>query len=179
MRKFTLFLAFIFMIGMQILQAQDRDISGVVTSSEDGQPIPGVQVIVKGTQLGVVTDLDGKYSLKVPATATTLVFKFVGMATQEITIGTLTTINVVMSVDVLNIEGVVVTALGISREKKSLGYSTQELGGEEINQIKTDNFINSLSVKVAGVQVKTNGNMGGSTNILIRGSSRSPVTTRR
>ncbi|MBM3437243.1 MAG: hypothetical protein FJY07_13635, partial [Bacteroidetes bacterium] len=70
MRKFTLFLAFIFMIGMQILQAQDREISGVVTSSDDGQPIPGVQVIVKEAQnIGVVTDLSGKYSLKVPATA--------------------------------------------------------------------------------------------------------------
>lgn len=171
MRKFTLFVAFIFMIGMQILQAQDREISGVVTSSEDSQPIPGVQVLIKGTQLGVVTDLDGKYSLKVPATATTLIFKFVGMTTQEITIGTSKTINVVMNPDVLNIEGVVVTALGISREKKSLGYATQELGGEEINQVKTDNFISQLSGKVAGVQVKTNGNMGGSTNILIRGSS--------
>jgi TonB-linked SusC/RagA family outer membrane protein len=171
MRKFTLFLAFIFLVGMQILQAQDRDISGTVTSSDDGQGIPGVQVLIKGTQLGVTTDLDGKFTLKVPASATTLIFKYVGMGTQEIPIGTQTTFKVVMSPDVLNIEGVVVTALGISREKKSLGYATQELGGEEINQIKTDNFVNSLAGKVAGVQIKSNGNMGGSTNILIRGSS--------
>lgn len=159
------------MIGMQILQAQERELSGVVTSSDDGQPIPGVQVVVKGTTVGVVTDLDGKYTLKIPATATTLIFKFVGMATQEITVGTQTNLNVTMTADVMNIEGVVVTALGISREKKSLGYAAQDLGGEEISQVKSANFMSQLSGKVSGVQVKTNGNMGGSTNILIRGSS--------
>ncbi len=169
MRKFTLFLAFIF-IGMQIF-AQDREIKGTVISSDDGQPIPGVQVLVKGTSTGTITDLDGNYTIKVPESATTLVFRFVGMATQEVEIGSQTTIDVSMEPDVLHLEGVVVTALGISREKKSLGYATQELSGEEINQVKTDNFINTLSGKAAGVQVRTTGNLGGSSNILIRGSS--------
>jgi len=170
MRKFTLFLAFIF-IGMQVIFAQEREISGTVTSSDDGQPIPGVQVVVKGTSTGTVTDLDGKYAIKVPESATTLVYRFVGMTPQEIEIGTQSVINVSMEPDVLNLEGVVVTALGISREKKSLGYATQELGGDEINQVKTDNFINTLSGKAAGVQIKSTGNLGGSSNILIRGSS--------
>ncbi|MBN2174965.1 MAG: SusC/RagA family TonB-linked outer membrane protein [Bacteroidales bacterium] len=170
MRKFTLFLAFIF-IGMQLLQAQNREITGAVTSSDDGQPIPGVQVLVKGTTTGTVTDLDGKYSIDAPASATTLIFRFVGMATKEVEIGTQSVIDVVMEPDILNLEGVVVTALGISREKKSLGYATQELTGDEINQVKTDNFINTLSGKAAGVQVKNSGNLGGSSNILIRGSS--------
>jgi TonB-linked SusC/RagA family outer membrane protein len=160
-----------FFIGMQIVQAQDREITGTVTGADDGKPIPGVQVVVKGTNTGTVTDLDGKYTIMVPSTAQVLVFKFVGMVTQEITIGDQKSISVVMEADVLNLEGVTVTALGISREKKSLGYATQELTGEEINQVKSANFISTLSGKAAGVQVKTNGNIGGSTNILIRGSA--------
>ncbi|GAB4322733.1 MAG: SusC/RagA family TonB-linked outer membrane protein [Bacteroidales bacterium] len=169
MRKFTLFLAFIF-IGMQLM-AQERDIKGTVTSADDGQPIPGVQVLVKGTTKGTVTDLDGKYTLRVPETAKTLVFRFVGMATQEVEIAGQSTIDVVMEPDIMRLEGVVVTALGISREKKSLGYATQELSGEEINTVKTDNFISTLSGKAAGVQIKNTGNIGGSANIVIRGSS--------
>ena len=171
MRKFTLFLAFMFFIGMQFLHAQDRDISGKVISSDDGLPIPGVQVVVKATSIGTVTGLDGKYSLSVPASATTLVFSFIGMTPQEITIGSQTSIDISMEPDVFNIEGVVVTALGISREKKSLGYATQELSGDELNQVKSNNFISTLSGKAAGVQVKSTGNMGGSSNVIIRGSS--------
>ena len=171
MRKFTLFLAFLFM-GMQIY-AQDRDISGTVVSSDDGLPIPGVQVLIQGTSLGTITDLDGKYTIQVSGSDVNavLVFRFVGMVTQNIPIGDQTTIDVSMDPDVLNIEGVVVTALGISREKKSLGYATQELGGDEINQVKSNNFINSLSGKAAGVKIQNTGNMGGSSNIIIRGAS--------
>lgn len=171
MRKFTLFLAFTFFMGMQLLQAQDRDVSGTVTSKDDGQPIPGVQVLVDGTTTGTISDLDGNYSIKVPQSAKILVFRFVGMATQEIVIGTQTQINVVMEADIMNIEGVVVTALGISREKKSLGYATQEVTGAEVNTVKSDNFINSMSGKVSGVQIKNNTNMGGSTNVIIRGNT--------
>jgi len=171
MRKFTLFLAFMFFIGMQFLQAQDKDISGTITSSDDGQPIPGVQVVVKGTTIGTVTDLDGKYTLSVPETATTLVYTYVGMASQEVTIGSQTEISVVLEPDVLNLEGVVVTALGISREKKSLGYAVQEVDGDELNTVRNTNFVNSISGKVSGVQIRQSNTMGGSANILIRGSS--------
>jgi TonB-linked SusC/RagA family outer membrane protein len=171
MRKFTLFFAFIFFIGMHYVQAQDRDISGTISSADDKKPIPGVQVVVEGTTVGTVTNLDGFYELKVPATAKRLVYSFIGMVSQIIEIGTQTTINVTMQTDLLNLEGVTVTALGISREKKSLGYATQELSGTEINQVKSNNFISTLSGKAAGVQVKSTGNMGGSANILIRGSS--------
>jgi TonB-linked SusC/RagA family outer membrane protein len=171
MRKFTLFLAFTLFLGMQALQAQDREITGTVTSSDDGQPIPGVQVVVKATTLGTVTGLDGNYKLSVPESAKTLVFTFIGMASQEIEIGSQTTIDVVMEPDILNIEGVVVTALGISREKKSLGYATQEISGDDVNQVKGDNFINSMSGKVSGVQIKNNTNIGGSSNVIIRGST--------
>jgi len=142
-----------FFLGMQVLQAQDREISGTVTSSDDGQPIPGVQVVVKATTLGTVTGLDGNYKLSVPESAKVLVYTFIGMASQEIEIGSQTTIDVAMEADILNIEGVVVTALGISREKKSLGYATQEISGDQVNAVKGDNFINSMSGKVSGHRV--------------------------
>ncbi|MCF8367768.1 MAG: SusC/RagA family TonB-linked outer membrane protein [Bacteroidales bacterium] len=171
MRKFTLFLAFIFFIGMQFLQAQDREIKGTITSSDDGQPIPGVQVLVKGTTTGTVTNLDGKYTLAVPETAKILVFRFVGMATQEVAIGSQTEIAVVMEPDVLNLEGVVVTALGISREKKSLGYAVQEVDGADLNQVRETNFVNSISGRVSGVHVRQSNTMGGSANVLIRGTT--------
>jgi len=141
-----------------------------VTSKEDGGALPGVTVAVKGTTTGSVTDVSGTYKISVPASATTLVFTFVGMKTQEVEIGTQTTINVVLESSATNLEGVVVTALGITREKKSLGYSTQEVKGDLVQSVKTDNFINTLSGKVSGVQIKKNTNIGGSTNIVMRGS---------
>ena len=171
MRKFTLFVAFIFFIGVQFLQAQDREIKGTVTSSDDGQPIPGVQVMVKGTTIGTVTDLDGNYTLSVPESAKTLIYRFVGMATQEIEIGSQTEIAVVLDPDVLNLEGVVVTALGISREKKSLGYSVQEVDGADLNQVRETNFVNSISGRVSGVHIRQSNTMGGSANVLIRGTT--------
>jgi TonB-linked SusC/RagA family outer membrane protein len=171
MRKFTLFLAFIFFIGMQFLHAQDRGISGTVTSADDGQPIPGVQVVVKGTTVGTVTDLDGKFALTVPETAKVLVFTFVGMASQEVTLGSQTEFTISMEPDVMNLEGVVVTALGISREKKSLGYAVTEVEGENLNTVRDVNFVNTISGKVAGVQIRQANTMGGSANVLIRGSS--------
>ncbi|MFP4470545.1 MAG: TonB-dependent receptor plug domain-containing protein, partial [Bacteroidales bacterium] len=171
MRKFTLFLALMFFIGMQVVQAQTRTITGTVTNAEDGSTIPGVSVVVKGTTFGTTTDLQGTYSLNVPPDAETLVFSFVGMKAVERAIGVDNVINVALEPEITAIEGVVVTALGITREKKSLGYSTQEVTGDELNKVKSQDFISNLSGKAAGVQVKTNNNMGGSTNIVIRGNS--------
>ncbi len=171
MRKFTLFLALIFFIGMQVAQAQTSTITGTVTNAEDGSTIPGVSVVVKGTTFGTTTDLQGKFTLNVPPDAQSLIFSFVGMKTAEMEIGGQSVINVSLEPEITAIEGVVVTALGITREKKSLGYATQELGGDDLNNVKRDNFISSLSGKAAGVQVKTNNNMGGSTNIIIRGNA--------
>lgn len=171
MRKFTLFLAFLFFVGMQVVQAQDKALTGTVTSSEDGQPIPGVQVVVKGTTLGTITDLDGNFSLTAPSDATALVFTYIGMASQEIAIGTETNFTVTMEPDILNLEGVVVTALGITREKKSLGYAVQEVSGEELTQVRETNVVNSISGKVSGVQIRQSPTMGGSANVLIRGTT--------
>jgi len=170
MRKFTMILALLLMVGLQGVFAQTRNISGVVTSADDGSSIPGVTVLVKGTTIGTTTDLDGKYSLSVPTQYNTLIFSFVGMKTQEVTIGESNTIDIILQADVLVMDEVVVTALGIPREKKSLGYSTQEVQGDQVNIVKRDNFVNSLQGQVAGLNITTTTNMGGSTNVLLRGA---------
>lgn len=159
----TLFIALL----VQISFAQDRVVSGIV-SDNSGLPLPGVNVLVKGTTMGTQTDFDGKFSIKAEPTQT-LVFNFVGMKTQEMK-ATSTTVNVKMQDDAIELEGVVVTALGVTREKKSLGYSAQKLEGNAINQTPTNNFTNNLSGKVAGLEVRRNSNFGGSTNIVLRGT---------
>ena len=170
MKKLTIFLAFLLFVGFQA--AAQMQITGTVTGAEDGSPIPGVSVVVKNnTTIGTTTDMDGKYSLTVPSSAEVLVFSFVGMKNHEQTIAGRSVINVAMEAEVVEMDEVIVTALGISREKKSLGYSAQEVGGEDLNKIKNENVVNSLSGKVAGVQIKNNTNFGGSSNIVIRGSS--------
>jgi len=171
MRKFTVLLVFLFLAGLQFANAQTKTISGKVTSSEDGKGIPGVTVQVKGTTTGTTTDLDGNFSIAVAPDATTLIFSFVGMKTVDTEIGGRTTINITMEPEAQLMDEVVVTALGISRKKKSLGYATQTLGGDDVSQVKNDNFINNLQGKSAGVNIKVNNNMGGSTNVIIRGSS--------
>ncbi|MBN2615909.1 MAG: SusC/RagA family TonB-linked outer membrane protein [Bacteroidales bacterium] len=172
MRKVTMLLLFLLFVGLNFALAQTRTISGTVTSSDDGKPLPGVTVQLKGTTVGTTTDFNGKYSLNVDLKqGNVLVFSFVGMATQEISIGNSNTINVVMKSSAMAINEVVVTALGISREKKSLGYATQNVSGAELDVAKPDNMINSLSGRVSGVTIRNSGNMGGSSNILIRGAT--------
>jgi len=171
MKKIVLLLAF-FAIGLQVLMAQTKEITGKVTSSEDGGAIPGVTVSVKGTTMGTITNMDGVFTLKVPQDSKTLVVSFVGMTSQEVTIGSQSTINVQLSPDMVAVDEVVVTALGVSREKKSLGYSVQDVKGNELAQAKENNVINSLSGKVSGVQItNSSGAVGSSSRIIIRGAS--------
>lgn len=170
MRKFTILLALLLFIGMQSVLAQKK-ISGTVTSSEDGKGIPGATVLVKSTTNGVITDVDGKYTLNVKD-GKILVFSFVGMTTKEVVIENQTVINVVLDPESKTLEGVVVTALGISREKKALGYSVQDVKGDELSKARETNVINSLSGKVAGMQISgSSGTMSGSSRVLIRGAS--------
>ncbi len=171
MRKFTLFIAFLFFVGMQVVQAQDREIKGTVTNPDDGQPLPGVQVVVKGTTIGTVTDLNGFYSLNVPPDAETLVFKYIGFEEKEVAIGDQAEINMELAESMTALDEIVVTALGVTREKKALGYSVQDVSGDEINVANETNVINSLSGKVSGLQITSSGNMGGSSRVLIRGAS--------
>ena len=147
-----------------------RQVTGTVTAEEDGSPVPGVNVIVKGTAAGTVTDIDGNYQLGVPDNGGVLVFSFIGLATEEVEIGNQSQIDMVMTADIKQLTEVVVTALGISREKASLGYSTQEVDGEELARAKEPNFINSLQGQVAGVQITgTQGALGGASRVTIRG----------
>jgi TonB-linked SusC/RagA family outer membrane protein len=153
-------------------QAQERIIQGTVTSLEDGSALPGVNVILQGTSQGTVTDYDGKYSIEVPGNATTLVFSYIGYTTREVEIGNQTVIDLTMAVNTTTLEDIVVTALGVERESKALGYSVTEIQGRDLTEARETNLVNSLSGKIAGVQV-TNGNSGaGSTSrIVIRGES--------
>lgn len=170
MRKFGIMLAFLIFAGMQIVLAQTT-ITGLVSSSEDGQPIPGAAVLVKGTTIGVTTDVNGHYSLKVPANSKTLQYQFVGMITKEVTIGTQSVINVVLEPEIMSIEGVVVTALGISREKKALGYAAQAVTNEDLTRSGSSNLSIALQGKVTGVEIKPSSGMpGASSQIVIRGA---------
>ena len=114
---------------------QGVQITGTVTSAEDGGGLPGVSVVVKGTQLGAITDADGRYSLSVPNNSSVLVFSFIGYASQEVLVDGKTTINLALEANMETLGEVVVTALGIEREERSLGYSVGEVKGEGLTRI--------------------------------------------
>jgi TonB-linked SusC/RagA family outer membrane protein len=156
---------------LPVIGQQQPAVTGTATD-ETGQPLPGVTVVVKGTTQGTVTNADGEYSLSnIPENAT-LVFSFVGMRTQEIVVRDQTRIDVRMEEETIGLDDVVVTALGITREKKSLGYSVGEVGGEELNVTPQVGVLNSMQGKVAGLQIsQTYGIRGSSVNMTIRGAS--------
>lgn len=149
--------------------AQERTVTGKVTSSEDGSGVPGVSILLKGTTSGTVSDASGSYSLSVPSAGGTLVFSFVGLVTQEVEIGTRSNVDVKMESDVRQLSEVVVTAQNIERNKNELPYSTQSVAGAQITQARSANFVTSLSGRVAGMDVRSTNAMGGSTNVVIRG----------
>jgi len=170
MKKITFLLASLFFIGLQALQSQNRTITGKVTSSEDKKGIPGVTVLIKGTTTGAISDLDGKYSLIVTPSAKVLVYSFVGMKTKEVPIGTENVIDVELVQDVTNMEAIVVTAIGVKKSEKSLGYSATQITGDEITKTQDRSVINSLQGKVAGVNITTSSsNPGASTRVFSRG----------
>jgi TonB-linked SusC/RagA family outer membrane protein len=151
MKKILLFS--FFMILTSLAWAQNRTIDGTVTSNEDGTALPGVSVILKGTQNGTITDIDGNYQLSVPSTGGVLVFSFVGMNSTEVTIGNQSTIDVQLSEDVTQLNEIVVTALNVEREKKTLGYATQEVTSENLRVARETNLNEALAGKISGVQV--------------------------
>ncbi|UBM63031.1 SusC/RagA family TonB-linked outer membrane protein [Candidatus Sulfidibacterium hydrothermale] len=172
MRKITFMFVFLLFAGLNFAWAQTRTIHGKVTSSEDGLPIPGVTVKVKGTTVGTTTNLDGKYALEVKAGQNTLVFSYVGMKTQEVTLGNSNVVNVVLHPDVLQIDQVVVTAIGITKEKKALGYNVQDVTAKEIAKSGNTDVVNALQGRVSGVTItQASGAAGGATYITIRGAT--------
>ena len=167
--KFSGILTLLLALVVQFTFAQDKTISGTV-SDVSGLPLPGVNILVKGTTNGTQTDFDGKYSINAKS-GDVLSFSYLGLKTQEVTVGSSNSINVTMQEDASVLDEVVVTALGIKREKKALGYATQEVKGDAVSNVKSSNFVNSLSGKVAGLDIKSTGTLGGSTNVVIRGNS--------
>jgi len=150
---------------------EEKEIRGTVTS-RDGEFLPGVTVVVKGTNIGITTDFNGKFTLKVPASAELLVVSFVGMKTQEIPIGDNTEFYITMDDDIVGLEEVVVTALGIERSSKSLGYATSQVESDELTVNRTPNIMNALTGKMAGVDISAMGaGPGSSSKIRIRGQS--------
>lgn len=165
MKKLSLVLGlWLFAIGSILAQ---QTVTGNVTD-QSGEPLLGASVLVKGTSSGTVTDLDGNFSIQVPQGSNTLVVSYTGFNTQEIEMGNQTTFNITMEEGVTLTEAVV-TALGVQRDKKSLGYATQEVEGEEVSRVKDVNFIQSLSGKIAGLDVRRSNQLGGSANVIIRG----------
>ncbi len=149
----------------------DLTVTGRV-NDESGLALPGVSVLVKGTQRGTTTDQNGSYSLTVDNPEATLVFSFVGYLSQEAPVGTRSTINISLVPDTKNLDEVVVTALGIKRDKKALTFATGELKGTDFTNARETNLATALSAKVAGVQVTTSaGGMSGASRVIIRGNS--------
>ena len=152
--------------------AQDRTISGNITSDEDGSGLPGVNVIIKGTTVGTTTDVNGSYTLDVPSDGGTLVFSFIGLASQEVEIGARSVVDVVMSSEVEELQEVVVTALGITKEKAALGYAVTSVGGSQLEARPEADIARLLRGKVPGVDITSqSGVTGTGTNIIIRGYS--------
>jgi TonB-linked SusC/RagA family outer membrane protein len=155
-------------IPVEEIQAK-IEIKGSV-NDKSGQPLPGVNILIKGTTIGTETNFDGEYTLEV-SEGDVLIFSFIGMTTAQITVENETIIDMILEEDAAALDEVVITALGISRDKKGLGYAVQELQGDDINEAREGNFVNSLSGKVAGVNITTSGAVGSSSRVVIRGES--------
>ncbi len=146
-------------------------VTGKVTDAGTSEPLIGVNILVKGTSQGTVTDIDGAYELELKEGTETLVFSFIGYANQEIAVNGQSTLDIALS-EGLALSEAVVTALGIKRDEKSLGYAVQKLDGDEFTEAKEPNFVNALSGKVAGVNITNGGSgVGSSSRIVIRGES--------
>lgn len=169
LRKLILFS--LLLVSVQMAFAQEKEIKGTVTSKADGFPLPGVNVSVEGTSNGVQTNFDGDYSL-IANVGDILKFSYLGMKTERLTVGADTTIDISLQEDVESLNEVVVTALGIKRQKKELGYAVQEVEGDDLDRVITTNVASALSGKVSGVDVSMpSTGAGGSTRVIIRGIS--------
>ncbi len=166
----TLLLILVMLINLPVL-AQVKSITGKVTSAEDGTSLPGVGIKIKGSNNSVVADQDGRYSIPVPNNQTILVFSYLGFISQEITVGNQSTINVSLKTDLTTLKEVeITTALGITRQARSLGYAAQGVNAEELNINKQPNILNALQGKVAGATITSvGGGPGQGASIRIRG----------
>ena len=158
-----LMLAFTFGVGAQT-------VTGTITDSSDGMTMPGVNVVVQGTTVGVTTDFDGNYEIEIPEGSSILEFSFMGYVTLSVDVTGKTTANAALVVDSQSLEEVVVTAMGIERKARGLTYSTQKMEGAELTTVKDANMVNAMTGKSAGVVITKGGTVGGSSKIVIRGN---------
>ena len=168
-RKLMLLMTCLF-IGIGLVNAQVSKVTGTVTSHEDGLPIVGASVLVKGTTVGTVTDIDGNFTItNVPSSAGTLVVSFIGMKTQEVKVKPVVKVSLHPDTEVL--DEVVVTAMGIKRDRKALGYAAQDLKSEQLNKVGTTSLANAIQGKLTGVDIRqSSGAPGASSQIVIRGA---------
>ena len=168
-RKLMLLLACLF-VGIGLVTAQTQKVTGVVISEEDGQPVVGASVLVKGTTQGTITDVNGNFNLSnVPSSAKTLQISYIGMQTQEVVIKP--NLRVVLKADAQKLDEVVVTAMGISREKKALGYAVQDVKSDALTRAANTDLAGALQGKVSGIDITPSSGMpGASSKITIRGS---------
>ena len=167
----NLLLACLFLLVTVAVAAQEKTVSGTVKNPEDGSPIPNATVQVKGTKSGTITDEKGNWSLKANQNQT-LVISAIGFANTEIKVGNKSVFDVVLISNNKELEGVVVTALGIKREERALGYSTSTVKGDELTNAMSGNWTDALSGKVAGLNlVRSNSGPAGSNKIILRGET--------
>ncbi|HOS71323.1 MAG TPA: SusC/RagA family TonB-linked outer membrane protein [Bacteroidales bacterium] len=171
MRKKLLMFFTIFLMICASALAQERTISGMITSAEDGSALPGVNVRVQGSSIGTISDAQGRYSIRVPSGFNTIEFSFIGMESRVVTIGISDNIDIAMESSSQLLDEVVVTALGIERKAKAIGFAQQELKSDQLSAARETNLTSFLTAKVAGVRVsKTASGTGGSSAITIRGA---------
>jgi outer membrane cobalamin receptor len=158
------------MITFSVSWAQ-RTVTGTVTGEEDATPVPGVNVIVKGTSVGTVTDIDGKYQIGVPEDGGTLVFSFIGLATEEVEIGNQSTIDMVMTADIRQLTEIVVTGVGTAVDKRKVGISVEAVKGSDVvNSQAAADLSQALIGKVPGATIQSvSGQPGQQQNIILRG----------
>jgi TonB-linked SusC/RagA family outer membrane protein len=162
---------FLAILCFTALIAQEVTVTGTVTSSDDGSPLPGVNVIIAGTVQGTITDLNGSYTINVPNEDSELMFSFVGFRLENILVGNQTSIDVSMIPDITQLSEVVVTSLGIEKERKEITYAAQNVSTDEISQARELNVINSLQGKVAGMDItKSSAGVGSASRVVLRGN---------
>ncbi len=164
-------LLFVGVFASNFAMAQQRTVTGKVISGEDQQPLPGVNILVKGTSNGVISDVNGDYKVNLGENDDLLVFSFVGFLTQEVSLSGRTSLNVTLASDAKQLSEVVVTAFGIEKDAAKLGYTTQKVQGSDLVKAREPNALNSLVGKVAGLTVGASSELLGAPQLVLRGES--------
>ena len=171
-QKLMKLLLIICVFSAHSIYAQTTTVTGTITDASDGMPLPGVTVLEKGTSNGATTNFDGNYTIQISNGNATLQFSSLGYTSTEVSVNGQSVINLSLDEGSEALDEVVVTALGIKKETKALGYSLTQVDGEAISAIKTPNAINALQGKIAGVNITQNSTgAGGSSRVIIRGAS--------